>query len=38
MPRGKVKPYPAVSFEDALEIGRTIQKIGAGEKVRRLEG
>ena len=30
------RPYPASSFEDALELANQIQKIAAGEKVRRL--
>lgn len=30
------RPYPASSFEDALELADAIQKVAAGEKVRRL--
>lgn len=30
------RPYPASSFEDALDLGTAIMKLAAGEKVRRL--
>lgn len=30
------RPYPASSFEDALDLGIAIMKLAAGEKVRRL--
>ena len=36
MPRGNVKPFPTITFEDALVIGNAIQEIASGEKVRRL--
>jgi hypothetical protein len=36
MPKGKAKPFPRVTFEEALEIGNAIQKFASGEKVRKL--
>ena len=36
MTKRKTKPFPVVSFEDALEVGNAIQKYASGEKVRRI--
>lgn len=30
------RPYPASSFEDALDLGAAIMRLAAGERVRRL--
>jgi hypothetical protein len=32
----RIKHFPSISFEDALQIGNVIQEIASGEKVRRI--